>query len=92
MIPRSSCPDLEANDPNHFGLPWALAEESPLARRAYVWSTLFMSTGALSMMSAEPLYLVAAFCAAFAGMLDIWMARAHVASASLRSQLEDRAR
>ncbi|MGB8362247.1 MAG: hypothetical protein WCE80_12695, partial [Acidimicrobiia bacterium] len=61
------------------GLPWALADGNPLARRGYVWTALFLVTGALYVISVAPFFLVAAFCAAFVGMLDIWMARAHLA-------------
>lgn len=74
------------------GLPWALADGNPLANRAYSWMTLFLVTGALYVISTAPFYLVAAFCAAFVGMLDIWMARAHIASMSLRARMEDQAR
>jgi len=74
------------------GLPWALTDGNPLARRAYVWTILFLVTGAFYVISVAPVYLVTAFCAAFVGMLDIWMARAALASASFRSRLEDQTR
>jgi hypothetical protein len=73
------------------GLPWAHAEGGRPAKRAYLWVTVFVVTGGLYVISVSPLYLVAAFCAAFVGTLDIWMARAHVASMGLRTRLgEDR--
>jgi hypothetical protein len=71
------------------GLPWALTDGNPLARRGYVWTILFLVTGALYVISVAPFYLVAAFCAAFVGMLDIWLARAHLASTGSRMRPAD---
>lgn len=70
------------------GLPWARVSGGPLARRAYLWVTVFTVAGAVYVISVSPVYLIAAFCTAFVGMLDIWMARAHIASMSLRVRLE----
>jgi hypothetical protein len=71
------------------GLPWARARGGHLGRRAYIWVSVFAITGAVYAISVAPLYLIAAFCAAFVGMLDIWTTRAHIASMSIRTRLED---
>jgi hypothetical protein len=68
-------------------LPWARASGGHPARRAHIWVSVFAITGAVYVISVSPLYLIIAFCSAFVGMLDIWMARAHIASMSLRADL-----
>lgn len=70
------------------GLPWALNVGGALARRSCLWVMALVAVGTIYAISVAPFYLVAAFCTAFVGMLDVWMARADVAARSLRARLE----
>jgi len=71
------------------GLPWALAAGGRLAQRAYAWAAIFTITGTIYVVSLSPTALIVAFMTGFAGSLDVWMARAEIASTSLRDRLND---
>lgn len=73
-------------------LPWAHVEGGQLARRARLWVLVLGVTATIYVVSVSPVFLVAAFCTAFVGMLDLWMARAHFEARGLRSRLEDTGR
>lgn len=74
------------------GLPWAYDEGGRVARRSHIWVSVFVVTATTYAISVSPVFLLAAFCTAFVGMLDLWMARAHLASMAVRSRLEDSGR
>ncbi len=70
------------------GVPWASESGGRIAMRAHGWALVFAVTATVYVVSLSPVALIAAFMSGFSGMLDVWMARAEIASTSLRSNLE----
>lgn len=70
--------------------PWSRRQDPASTRRFYVWLLLGTATLSIYVVSASPMFLLIGFSSLFAGLLDISMARAHVASREYRDRLERR--
>lgn len=70
--------------------PWAVRQDGATAGRFFVWLLLGVTAMSVYVVSASPLFLLTGFTILFAGMVNTWMARAHMASREYRERLERR--
>lgn len=68
-------------------LPWAATADVHTRRRMRGWSIPGVTASAIYLFSAEPIYLILGFCLLTGATLDVWTARAHLASESVRARL-----
>lgn len=68
-------------------LPWLTTAAIATRRRMRRWSIPGVTASAVYLISADPIYLILGFCLITGATLDVWTARAHVASESLRARL-----
>lgn len=68
-------------------LPWAATAATDTRRRMRRWSIPGALASAIYLISADPVYLILGFCLLTGAALDVWTARAHLASESLRARL-----
>lgn len=68
-------------------LPWVATAIIATRRRMRRWSIPGVAASAVYLISADPIYLVLGFCLLTGATLDVWTARAHLASESLRARL-----
>lgn len=68
-------------------LPWAGMAGVDVQRRLRRWSIPGVAASAIYLLSASPLYLFIGFCLLTGATVDVWMARAHIASEGLRARL-----
>lgn len=68
-------------------VPWATEATPAIQRRMRRWSIPGVIASAIYLISADPLYLIVGLCLLSGGTLDVWAARAHIASESLRARL-----
>ena len=71
--------------------PWSVRQGPTWRRRFYIWLLLGGFALTVYVVTVSPLFLLVGFSVLFTGMLDIWVARAHVASNEYRDRLERRA-
>lgn len=69
-------------------VPWATGATPEIQRRMRRWSTPGVVASAVYLISADPIYLVLGLCLLSGATLDVWAARAHIASESLRTRLQ----
>lgn len=68
-------------------LPWVATAIIATRRRMRRWSIPGVTASVIYLISADPIYLVLGFCLLTGATLDVWTARAHLASESLRARL-----
>lgn len=68
-------------------LPWVATTALHIRRRMRRWSIPGVTASAIYLISADPVYLILGFCLLTGATLDVWTARAHLASESLRARL-----
>lgn len=68
-------------------LPWVATADVDTRRRMRRWSIPGVIASAIYLISADPIYLLLGFCLLTGATLDVWTARAHLASESLRTRL-----
>lgn len=68
-------------------LPWVSTATIDIRRRMRRWSIPGVTASALYLISADPIYLILGFCLLTGATLDVWTARAHLATESLRARL-----
>lgn len=68
-------------------LPWVATVAIDTRKRMRRWSIPGVTASAIYLISADPIYLILGFCLLTGATLDVWTARAHLASESLRARL-----
>ena len=68
-------------------LPWATRQGRASVRRFYAWALLGSALLLVYVFSTSALALLTGFSVLFVGFLDMWMARAHVASNEYRDRI-----
>lgn len=68
-------------------LPWVATAAIDTRKRMRRWSIPGVTASAIYLISADPIYLILGFCLLTGATLDVWTARAHLASESLRARL-----
>lgn len=68
-------------------VPWATGAPAEIQRRTRRWSIPGVIASAVYLISADPIYLILGLCLLSGGTLDVWTARAHIASETLRARL-----
>lgn len=68
-------------------LPWVTTAAIDTRRRMRRWSIPGVTASVVYLISADPIYLILGFCLLTGATLDVWTARAHLASESLRAKL-----
>lgn len=74
------------------GLPWLRRASLDAQRRLRWWSVPGLAATAIYLLSTDPVYLLVGFCLLTGAAVDMWMARAHIASETLRVRLMARER
>lgn len=69
-------------------LPWVTTTALHTRRRMRRWSMPGVTASVIYLISADPIYLILGFCLLTGATLDVWTARAHLASESLRARLQ----
>lgn len=68
-------------------LPWVATAAIDTRRRMRRWSIPGVAASSIYLISADPVYLILGFCLLSGATLDVWTARAHIASETLRARL-----
>lgn len=68
-------------------LPWVATAGIDIRKRMRRWSIPGVSASVIYLISADPIYLILGFSLLTGATLDVWTARAHLASESLRARL-----
>lgn len=68
-------------------LPWVATAAIDTRRRMRRWSLPGVTGSVIYLISADPIYLILGFCLLTGATLDVWAARAHLGSESLRARL-----
>lgn len=67
--------------------PWSISHSPRTTRRLFAWALGGISALGIFVVGRSPLFLVAGFTLLFTGMLDMWLARAHLASREYAERL-----